>query len=611
MKRAALLVVAVLIGATAATSSVASSPKAQNAASAKTKDPCAKLKKVDRADGLLCTHGGDSADKVKKSPPDGAPASPAAALCPDGGVSGKRIEVIYAIPQDRTNNYAASVTSVRNAVSEADAFLAASQSAIGSQHYRWLCVNGTDVTVRNVTLIPVGNDSSFTFDDMVYSLQNQVAEGLGPVDYEAADRIYLTFVGQISGVYPFGGQGSIWNDDRSDPAVNLNNNSGPHYSLIAGFSGAVAEHEIGHNIGAVQLSAPHSSGGWHCYDENDEMCYNDGGSYFANGGSLVTNCPSDPATQFDCLHDDYYNLQPPSGSYLDTHWNVTDSGWLTPVSAPPPCPDASFEPDNTAAQARTFTIGSTETHAFCTAGDQDWVKFQGTAGTTYRIETLNLMSSNDTYLELYQSNGATLIAADDDSGDGLASLISFTPTASSTYYVKARHFSSTAAGVGLTYDLRITSNAPQNLLRNSGFELDANADGRPDNWTSNPKFTRSSAVVFSGSFSGRHRATDNTNHTISQTVANLSAGTTYNFSGRTNIPATSDTFTFKLQVTWRNSSNAAISTRTIKTYSAATTGWNLSSVSVLAPTGTAKAVVKMVATNLKATIYVDDFVFRR
>jgi len=144
--------------------------------------------------------------------------------------------------------------------------------------------------------------------------------------------------------------------------------------------------------------------------------------------------------------------------------------------------------------------------------------------------------------------------------------------------------------------------------------LDANSNGRPDYWTSNSKFTRSSTVKYLGTYSGRHRATDNSGHTISQTVANLIAGRTYSFSGRAYIPSTSDTFTFKLEVRWANSSGSTIRTDVVKTYSNTSTKnvWDNppATRSMVAPTGAVQAYVRMVVSSLNATIYVDDFVFK-
>jgi hypothetical protein len=150
-----------------------------------------------------------------------------------------------------------------------------------------------------------------------------------------------------------------------------------------------------------------------------------------------------------------------------------------------------------------------------------------------------------------------------------------------------------------------------NLLQNPGFELDANADNRPDNWTSNAKFTRSATSIYTGSYAGRHRATDNLGHTVSQTVVSLSAGTGYRFAGRVNIPATSDAFTFQIRVRWINSAGALIRTDVIRRYTVSTGGWTEATGTMVSPTGTVKAQVQMVSTNLNATIYVDDFIFGR
>ena len=349
--------------------------------------PCDGLEVVE-SEILLCTHGGDPVEAFDESPEpqsasrDARIAQAAPARCPDGGLSGKRVEVLYAVPQDKTNNYAASLASVRAAVDDADFSLDQSTPTFGGQHYRWLCENGSDVTVRNVTLIPIGSDGQFTYGDMVQSLQNQVGLGLGPTNFVSSDRAYLVFVDQIAGAYPFGGQGNIFNDDSPSPSANLHQ-SGPHYSLVNGFSGFVAEHELGHNFGAVQLSAPHTSGGWHCFEENDVMCYPDGGSYFAAGGAIVVNCPTLPATHFDCGQDDYYSVQPAVGTYLTSHWNVTDSDFLTdPI--PPSTLDhfkcyqakqvgARFDPREVVLtdQFTTERIKVIRPVGFCTPADKD------------------------------------------------------------------------------------------------------------------------------------------------------------------------------------------------------------------------------------------------
>ena len=166
---------------------------------------------------------------------------------------------------------------------------------------------------------------------------------------------------------------------------------------------------------------------------------------------------------------------------------------------------------------------------------------------------------------------------------------------------------------GRIYELAIDNNPPPpptgNLLANPGFELDGNGDNSPDSWTTWVNFTRSNAVVHSDSFAGRFLATDNSGKAIKQRVSNLTAGTNYSFAAWVNIPATSDAFTFKLQVKWLDSANNAISTNTVRTYTAATSGWDQATANLVAPAGTAKADIRMVVSNLNATIYVDDFSF--
>src|SRR5213593_2232123 len=128
-----------------------------------------------------------------------------------------------------------------------------------------------------------------------------------------------------------------------------------------------------------------------------------------------------------------------------------------------------------------------------------------------------------------------------------------TPTGPATITV-------TGSGGGVTRTTRftLTINAlpppPSNLLLNPGFELDANGDGQPDSWSTSSKFTRSNAMVHSGSFAGKFLLTDNSSSTVNQTVNNLTAGTTYSFSGWVNIPPTIGLSTFRLRVRWLNAS---------------------------------------------------------
>ena len=75
------------------------------------------------------------------------------------------------------------------------------------------------------------------------------------------------------------------------------------------------------------------------------------------------------------------------------------------------------------------------------------------------------------------------------------------------------------------------------------------------------------------------------------------------------IPRQADrTFTFKAQ--WRNVSNTIIRTDTISSYKARTIDWEQATKRVVASTGAASVDVKLVASSLNGTIFVDDCLFQ-
>ena len=98
--------------------------------------------------------------------------------------------------------------------------------------------------------------------------------------------------------YPYSGQGSLETDTQPEPALNDNNDASVgKLALIKldppseDYDALVFMHEVGHNLGAVQVNSPHASRGSHCFDEWDTMCYNDGGTYFTDGGTLQYPLP--------------------------------------------------------------------------------------------------------------------------------------------------------------------------------------------------------------------------------------------------------------------------------------------------------------------------------
>jgi hypothetical protein len=301
---------------------------------ATTASPCGTFEAV-VIDGVTeCTHGGDAAPPVL---PDASLQSRSlpAAPCPGDGRSGPRIRVLVGVPSDTTApDPAATRSLLRQTLYLADANLDATSASVG-QHYRFFCTHDRRVTIKTVQLPPIGGDGTYTFDD--------VTAGLTKLGFTSASSIYATFVANIDCCYGYGGQGSLVGDDTPSASTNRNNGSFARYSMIrlgASFDpttlALIFQHETGHNMGAVQNSAPHTSLAYHCYETNDIMCYNDGGPYFTGGGSLVSVCPDLSSVGmyvFDCGGDDYYNAAPAPNTYLSDHWNLAESKWLTPVGA--------------------------------------------------------------------------------------------------------------------------------------------------------------------------------------------------------------------------------------------------------------------------------------
>jgi hypothetical protein len=228
--------------------------------------------------------------------------------------------------------------------------------------------------------------------------------------------------------------------------------------------------------------------------------------------------------------------------------------------------------------------------------------FTPTSGPVGTVVTITGTSFTGATAVKFNTTAATAFTVDSDT-----QITATVPSGATTGKISVTN----AVGTGSSANnFTVSGTSPANLLLNPGFELDNNGDGSPDKWTSNSKFTRSAEVVHGGSYAGKHFATDDLGYTIQQVVPSLSAGTTYNFSGWVNIPPTTDSFSLKLQVRWRDASNVTISTQTIRTYTAATSGWNQAAASLVAPAGTTNAQVRMVVSSLNATIYIDDFVFR-
>jgi len=112
-----------------------------------------------------------------------------------------------------------------------------------------------------------------------------------------------------------------------------------------------------------------------------------------------------------------------------------------------------FEPDDSPQSARPLALGENQAHNFASPGDQDWLKIHARTGVSYTIQTGNLGPSSDTYLYLYDRGGQTLLAANDDYDDTLASRIDWNCPAEGDYYLLVRHWNPQTGGCGTAYDI--------------------------------------------------------------------------------------------------------------------------------------------------------------
>ncbi len=121
-------------------------------------------------------------------------------------------------------------------------------------------------------------------------------------------------------------------------------------------------------------------------------------------------------------------------------------------------------------QTDTTLIGDIEVPV-----DQDWFEFTGQAGIQYTFETA-LLSISDTSLTLYDTDGVTPLAFDDDSGTGLASLLNWTAPSQGTYYIAVRGFDIETGA----YSLSMSDTAvPTGEIRGTKWN-DINQDGIKD-----------------------------------------------------------------------------------------------------------------------------------
>jgi hypothetical protein len=99
-----------------------------------------------------------------------------------------------------------------------------------------------------------------------------------------------------------------------------------------------------------------------------------------------------------------------------------------------------YEPDNTYGEATAIDIdGPPQAHNLHSSTDSDWLVVDVAAAMAIAVETSGLTGGVDTYLTLYDGDGTTVLAEDDNGGAAPASRIVWTFAGPATSYMEVTH----------------------------------------------------------------------------------------------------------------------------------------------------------------------------
>ena len=137
---------------------------------------------------------------------------------------------------------------------------------------------------------------------------------------------------------------------------------------------------------------------------------------------------------------------------LDDANNIYASGVEVCLTSPDAYDEAG---DDAYETAPLIALNETQSHNFDSLADQDWVKFEAQGGVTYTLYTSDLDDGADTYLYLYDTDGTTLLASNDDHSGTLASRIDWAAPTEGTYYLLVKHWNPNVGGCGTGYQVSL------------------------------------------------------------------------------------------------------------------------------------------------------------
>ena len=246
---------------------------------------------------------------------------------------GWRYHAVYMVAADAPDRFSALSTDMQTDALQASALLETTYrrairydmgTSCGPQY---MDISAVRMSETSAEMRSLASTQDGTFDAVTRALNAAGFDTIQPSDTlaqaAARTRNYLVW---LDAPAPTGscGQAAIY-DDPSRDSNNLNNFGGKSAIVFRsgtdGFcSSNAARHEIGHNLGALQPTAPHAFDGSHCDDAyEDTMCYSNSPQRAGGQRGLF----------FDYGNDDYWS--PPNAAPLPW-WTVDENRFL--------CPDA-------------------------------------------------------------------------------------------------------------------------------------------------------------------------------------------------------------------------------------------------------------------------------
>jgi murein DD-endopeptidase MepM/ murein hydrolase activator NlpD len=124
------------------------------------------------------------------------------------------------------------------------------------------------------------------------------------------------------------------------------------------------------------------------------------------------------------------------------------------LQAPLLCPADDREPNDTYDAAGYIPVDGTPLSLlFDISEDEDWFRLDAVAGALYTLHTQSLAAGVDTMLSIYDLDGLTLLASDDNSGGGRASRLEWRAPRTGIYFVRITPASGSAYGCTATYEV--------------------------------------------------------------------------------------------------------------------------------------------------------------